>query len=100
MKKTILFSIFITLLILSNNTYAITEKYCVDNQTLRTVVIREICDKKGCENISISEDIECEYGCNQISNECYQSPLFRWGLVGILIALVLLIIYFLVVVRR
>lgn len=92
MEKIVLFSIF-ALILLSTNTLAYTEKYCLDNQTLRTVDTKEMCDNKGCENITINQNIKCDYGCNLKSNDCYMNPILRWIIAGSIFFIVLYALY-------
>lgn len=63
-KKILLFALLIFILSASN-VCALTQRSCVDNSTLRAVVVREICDAGGCENLTVSEDIVCEFGCTE-----------------------------------
>ena len=92
MRKVILVSI-LTILLLTNTVSAYTEKYCLDNETLRITITKELCDKKGCENITINEDKVCEFGCNPNSNECYQNPLIRLFIASLIIFAILFISY-------
>lgn len=92
MEKMILFSI-LALILLSSNVMAFTEKYCLNNQTLRTIDTKQICDNGGCYNLTITHDISCDYGCNLKANDCYMNPILRWGIVGIIFFSILYILY-------
>jgi len=91
-KNLIVFSI-LALILISSNTLAYTDKYCLDNQTLKIINTKEICDDKGCENLTINENIKCDYGCNQISNSCYMNPILRWIITGAIFFIVLYVLY-------
>jgi hypothetical protein len=47
-----------------------TSYQCLDNQTLIKKIPRTVCFDKKCENITIEEEIKCQYGCNFETNEC------------------------------
>lgn len=53
----------------------ITYQECYDENTLKTVIARELCDDSGCEIISLAEFTHCEHGC--VENQCRQSPIIQ-----------------------
>jgi hypothetical protein len=70
-----------------------TSYYCLDNQTLIKKIPRTVCFDEKCENLTITEEIKCQYGCNFETNECnpptWQPFLY---IMGGLIALMFLIV--------
>jgi hypothetical protein len=72
-----------------------TSYYCLDNQTLIKKIPRTVCFDNKCENITIEEEIKCQYGCNMEINECnpptWQPFLYIMGGLIVLMFLVVII---------
>lgn len=91
--------LLVFLLVLAPSVNAVEyQKECVGNKTIRTTIVRNVCDEDGCYNISVDEDNVCEYGCierNEVA-QCDDSPMEKYGVVGIILIIVFVTIYLVV----
>jgi len=93
--------LLLVLILLPANVYALTQKSCIDNSTLRISIVREVCDVDGCENLTVTEDSLCEFGCTEKvfgnigSAECRFNPFYVNLAIFLFFVFIVILIYIL-----
>jgi hypothetical protein len=83
-----IFLIFFSTLV-SAETYS-----CKDNSTLLKEIPRTLCIDSNCENITITEEIPCQYGCDVSTSSCVPNPTIRMLVVIGIIGFIMIVIFF------
>lgn len=68
-----------------------TYKYCKDNETLIIVKQAEWNVNNRTFNITKTEQVKCEYGCNPERNECNPSPWNKYFMIGAILFVILIL---------
>lgn len=78
---------------LPEDTLISNHRYCLDNTTLRTEIIRQRCLDVHCVNTSSIDDYVCPYGCDETRNECVMDPVVRILIVIFIICFIIVLIW-------
>lgn len=72
-----------------------TEYYCKDNATLVKNLTFEFCENHKCDTYSRVEEIKCDWGCDSATNSCAPNPFFKYLIVILAVAGIMVLIYLL-----
>ncbi len=65
---------------------------CVDNDTIKAENSAWVCINSTCQNITREFRVNCEYGCDSVSNSCAPKSIERYAIIfGVFIAFCLVL---------
>lgn len=91
MHKLILLIPLIFLTIVSSVTALQYRNICSNNQTLNKFMNFTACETGNCTIYNFSQDVQCEFGCDNVTNSCRQSTITEYGYYfGFIVCLVII----------